>query len=378
MTRAIGLAVLALALGAPASAQFSVNTARRSAVWVVTPTATGAGFLLDRQSGLVMTAYHVVQGRPSIRVVFPVYRGGQVLRDRDWYRQRRSWLGVPGRLVRFSKERDLALIRLDDPSRVPFQAVPVRLARTEPRPGNRVHLISGVPRGRRTAFEHVSGVVQRIRWHTGISRNGNTTTPYARRAILSTVPGLPGNSGAAVVSNRGEVVGVHVAEVQVSGVAVSVAITEVWPFILPAVGTEPAGSRSRAAFVSRSGVGYWLAPVSGRITRPEQNTWQRSSTGRSFTATVGSGLWIPGGNVRDPKANTWGPSTRWLPGSGNGFWFTPYAGPPSEPRAARWAQPSPSGPWVSLRGPGLWSPSATGPARPQLNTWRPIRPGGTR
>jgi S1-C subfamily serine protease len=228
MTRVLCLALLAL-VPATARGQFSANAARRSAVWVVTPTATGSGFMLDRNTGLFMTADHVVRGRPSIRVVFPEYRNAQVLRDRQWYRNRRSSLGIPARVVRQSTRRDLALLQVNNSSAIPSGAVPVRLATAEPGPGNGVHLISGVPTTRQTAFENVSGTVQSVYYRTSILRG----MVRARREIHSAMDTRRGNSGAGVLDNSGELVGVHVSRSRVTGLATAVVVTEVRRFLWP-------------------------------------------------------------------------------------------------------------------------------------------------
>jgi S1-C subfamily serine protease len=249
MTHPFILALLALTPTAP----FPADTAHHSAVWVVTPSRTGAGFLLDRNLGLLVTAHHVIRDRPSVRVVFPEYQGGKLLHDRQWYRDRRDRLGIPGKIIRVTTERDLALIQVDDPSRIPPSAVPVRLANAEPQPGNRVHLISGVPTTRQSAFEHVWGTVHGVRWRSSV-----TTNPRARREIHSSLPSRSGNSGAAVLDNRGKLVGVHVARNRSTGVAVAVGLTEVRPFLLPPVGNfpnQPSPAQVLSARVSQRGFG---------------------------------------------------------------------------------------------------------------------------
>jgi S1-C subfamily serine protease len=229
MRRALALASLVPALGTtPAAAQFSISAARRSTVWVITPHASGTGFLLDRRRGLFLTAGHVVDGTSTVRLVFPASQRGRLVRSRQWYRSRRGRLGLVGRVVRFSKTRDLALIRVAPP-RIPPRARPVRLARAEPRPGNRLHLISGAPSTRRTAFEHVAGTVRRVDYRA--SRSAGVVR--ARREIHGMMRTRDGNSGAAVLSDRGELVGVHVALSHSTGLAVDVSVSNVRAFLRP-------------------------------------------------------------------------------------------------------------------------------------------------
>ncbi len=135
---------------------------------------------------------------------------------------------------------------------------------------------------------------------------------------------------------------------------------------------ESAHCDTPGVFVPRSGVGVWMAPRSGAVTRPEQNTWQAAADG--FRPTAGTGLWRPGrGNARDPKADTWGPTTLWLPVRGRGLWFTPYSGSPGNPRVAQWERQGSSRTWVTRNSPGLWNAPSSGPTTPQTNTWRPVR-----
>jgi S1-C subfamily serine protease len=234
----LGLALVALAVGtAPVSAQSPANIARRSVVWIVTPDASGSGFLIDRQRGLIVTASHVIRGASSIRVVFPAYQQGQLVTTPQWYSNRRDTIGIPGKVVRVTTERDLAIIQLGNPSGIPAHARVVQLARYEPGPGTRLHLVSGEPTTRQTAFAHIRGTVSGVRWRASTNNTGGTR---ARRVILSNLPNQPGNSGTLVVNNRGDLVGVHVSRIQGTHTAVSVVVSQVRPFIQPGLGTEMA------------------------------------------------------------------------------------------------------------------------------------------
>jgi S1-C subfamily serine protease len=234
---AVALSLLALPLLTTSiQAQSSPNNGRRSAVWVVTPRASGSGFLLNRGQALVVTAHHVVSNSlGNLRVVFPAYQGGRLVSDPRWYRQRWTQLGIPGRVVRYTRERDLALIQLRNPSRIPSGAQPARLARTESRPGNRVSLVSSASGTRQTAFARVSGRVQSVGWSQFQYGNRGIRT---FRAIHSRMPALEGNSGAAVLSTSGEVVGVLVARIKKNGFSAVVTVSEVGPFVRPALGNS--------------------------------------------------------------------------------------------------------------------------------------------
>src|SRR5438270_9043852 len=89
----------------------------KSTVWIVSHrpegTVSGSGSLIDRRRQLVLTNYHVVGDVNQVHVLFPAFRGGQVIAERDYYRQRVREQGILGRVKARDPQADLALIQLD-------------------------------------------------------------------------------------------------------------------------------------------------------------------------------------------------------------------------------------------------------------------------
>src|SRR6266851_8564455 len=91
----LGLALFllaALAASAPADGLTSNDLYQqtlRSTAMVVVPSgdkaSQGTGWLVDRERKLLVTNCHVVGGQKQVLVVFPVYRNGQVITERNYY-----------------------------------------------------------------------------------------------------------------------------------------------------------------------------------------------------------------------------------------------------------------------------------------------------
>src|SRR5271157_1503003 len=65
----------------------------KSVVWIHSSRgagklATGSGSLLDRKHRLVLTNYHVVTDNDRATVMFPIFRGGKVVAEREFYLDR--------------------------------------------------------------------------------------------------------------------------------------------------------------------------------------------------------------------------------------------------------------------------------------------------
>jgi hypothetical protein len=69
--------------------------------------------------------------------------------------------------------------------------------------------------------------------HFSIGKHNGTAV--AARMVLSTLPGRPGDSGAGVLNERGELVAVHAAERNRDRLAVSVSVDEVRAFLREAL-----------------------------------------------------------------------------------------------------------------------------------------------
>jgi S1-C subfamily serine protease len=223
---ALLLALFAVALPRPeAPASTAPDRGPGAAAWVVTPRGSGSSCLIDRQRGLLLTNAHVARDFRDVHVVFPLYRNGALVSGRAFYRAHARRLAVPARVLHVDRKRDLALVEV---GRVPATAREAPLAARPPRPGERLYRVSSPALAGAEAWGHASGEVKQVSHESFRYPDG---TAVSGRMVLSTLPGRPGDSGAGVLNERGELVAVHAAERRRDRLAVSVSVDEVRAFL---------------------------------------------------------------------------------------------------------------------------------------------------
>jgi tetratricopeptide (TPR) repeat protein len=172
----------------------------------------GTGWVVDRRRRWLVTCYHVVGDNDTCQVVFPWHQGAGVLAPRQAYLEHlpdleKRGLAVTGRVLRRSRESDLALVELPAlPAGV--QALP--LAETAAGPGERVHLV-GNRYDVNVLWSAGTGRVRALRaLRDGYFSSGRQLAK-GLRVLLAGLPINEGDSGGPLVNDRGEVVGVAAA-----------------------------------------------------------------------------------------------------------------------------------------------------------------------
>lgn len=196
------------------------NRLTKSATWIVTeqfgrPSSSGSGTLIDASRRLVLTNYHVVADGGSFTVFFPFREGNEVKTSPQFYianfqKLQKAGYATTGRVVLANPGIDLAVIRLDSP--VPSGIVPLPLAREGAKPGQNLHSIgaSGVNLTRFDgALWRYSAGRARTVYDFKLSLDGLQSVNC--RVLETDMPINPGDSGSAVVNDRGELVGVNFA-----------------------------------------------------------------------------------------------------------------------------------------------------------------------
>ncbi len=150
--------------------------------------SVGSGFVIDAD-GYILTNAHVVSGAQRIQIVLPPNNADGSLSTALSGRTRT----VPARLVGFSTEIDLALLKIE--AKVP--ALPLATY-TKVRQGEIVFAF-GSPGGLRNTITR--GIV------SAVARQTNPDSPLIY--IQTDAAINPGNSGGPLVNARGEVVGVN-------------------------------------------------------------------------------------------------------------------------------------------------------------------------
>lgn len=233
----------------------------RSTVWIQsnrgTSLATGSGALIDRRRRLVLTNYHVVGDGDRVTVVFPIFRDGKLVAERDVYQRRLRDEGIRGRVVARDRSRDLALIELD---RVPAGAFALALAEKSATPGQDVHSI-GNPGGSGALWVYTPGKVRQVykkRWRADLD---GRIAEFAAEVVETNSATNPGDSGGPLVNDRGELVGVtQGAAIKANSLSTFIDVSEVRRFLnSPEVKREIGGdgvSTRTAALTSHDGAKF--------------------------------------------------------------------------------------------------------------------------
>lgn len=157
----------------------------------------GTAWVVDREKGLLITNHHVIHEASDVRVHFPIIRGGRIVAERDLYKKEPP---LSARVLASDLGCDLALLQL---VKMPPEIGELKLAAHSPEPGERVHSV-GNPAASSAFWVYSQGFVRQV-VHQRIPFPGQ---------VLDTLfveiqsPINPGDSGSALVNDRGEVVGV--------------------------------------------------------------------------------------------------------------------------------------------------------------------------
>src|ERR1700722_4284727 len=151
--------------------------------------AIGSGFFID-SSGYIVTNAHVVNGAQRVRVVLPLMTNE---RSVTAALSTRSNI-VSARVVGVARDIDLALLKIDDPMKLP--ALPVAAYRNLHQ--GEIVFAFGSPEGLRNTV--TMGLV------SAVARQTDLDSPMVY--VQTDAPINPGNSGGPLVNVSGEVVGV--------------------------------------------------------------------------------------------------------------------------------------------------------------------------
>ena len=188
----------------------------------------GTGWVADAGKKWLVTNYHAVGDATTVDVMFPQFRDGRLIVEREAYQIHvREWT-IAGKVVRRSAERDLALIEL---TTMPATAAAIPLAESSAGPGDAVRLI-----GNRGDLEQMWGQATGVVRQSYRSADGYPwrTVRLAKgaRLLALQLPINEGDSGGPVVNRRGELVGVASAILwQAQRSAAAIDVSEVRAFL---------------------------------------------------------------------------------------------------------------------------------------------------
>ena len=216
MPRRFAAFVIALAMPAVTSAQPTpveggvkvYQSVLKSTVWIISQrpegTVSGSGSLIDRQRRLILTNYHVVGDVNAVIVMFPAFRDGEVIAERDYYKDHIRTQGIRGRVVARDKQADMSLIQIE---RVPDGAQALPISAEGVSPGQTVHSV-GNPGGSGALWVYTPGKVRQVYQKKWAAKAGNEVLHFDAKVIETDSPTNPGDSGGPLVNDKAELVGI--------------------------------------------------------------------------------------------------------------------------------------------------------------------------
>jgi HEAT repeat protein len=193
----------------------------RSTVWIVnseeirvggavgTRIGSGSGVLVHRDQRLILTNYHVVRENPDAVVIFPAFRGKQVIKEPRYYGENQDKLGIRGHVVARDPGHDMALIQLDS---LPAQSPAVQLAPQSPEDGQDVFSIGGsgvdLRTGEGTLWRLTQGHVRSVYRKPWDYMDGQHVQHVDSWIVETDAATNPGDSGGPVANDRAQLVAI--------------------------------------------------------------------------------------------------------------------------------------------------------------------------
>jgi S1-C subfamily serine protease len=166
-----------------------------SAVLIENSNSSGTGALLDVNRRIVVTAAHVVRGEDAVNVMFPQFKNGRIVQDKQAYVAESANLTIGGHVIWSDERRDIAVIQLDS---VPADAVAMPLAAESAQPGEALFAIGNSTVEYGALFNYLMGQVRAV----------YSYKDEGFRVVDTNIAVNHGDSGGPLVNDRGELVGV--------------------------------------------------------------------------------------------------------------------------------------------------------------------------
>jgi tetratricopeptide (TPR) repeat protein len=180
--------------------QLFVKTVR-GCCGVMTAGGPASGWVADVQKRWIVTCQHVVGSREEVEIVFPTFKDGRLIQERNYYLNTASRL--KGKVLSNDAKRDLCLIQLEA---LPPGTEAAPLASDSGQPGDNLSLI-GNPAASGAMWNFTTGTLRAVYKKRFMYKN----TSHEVDAVVgeTQLAANPGDSGGAVFNDRGEVLGVH-------------------------------------------------------------------------------------------------------------------------------------------------------------------------
>jgi tetratricopeptide (TPR) repeat protein len=173
----------------------------KGCVAVMTTGGPASGWVVDVQKRWIVTCQHVVGTREEVEVIFPSYKDGRLIQERHYYLNTAARLR--GKVLSNDLKRDICLIQMET---LPNGTAALRMASASGQPGENLNLI-GNPAASGALWNYATGTLRAVYQKKFIYKN--TTHEVDALVGETQLPANPGDSGAAVFNDRGEVIGIH-------------------------------------------------------------------------------------------------------------------------------------------------------------------------
>jgi HEAT repeat protein/S1-C subfamily serine protease/phage FluMu protein Com len=167
-----------------------------------------SGTLVDRKNRLLLTNYHVVANAAKFVVIFPMYRGRNLVVSREdyaeEYKKKNEKDVLWGKVLGYEQHKDLALIQLD---KLPptLRAIPIAAGSVQA--GEGVHSV-GNPGSSGALFNYTPGTVRAVYRNKLTTIGPNLTLEVDANVVETNSAVNPGDSGGPLVNDKGELVGI--------------------------------------------------------------------------------------------------------------------------------------------------------------------------
>ncbi|MDD5795044.1 S1C family serine protease [Clostridium sp. HCP1S3_B4] len=161
----------------------------------------GSGFIIN-EDGYILTNYHVVKGSQQVKVLLST--GDE----------------VDAKVVNYDQERDMAVVKLADGTKVPGVA---ELGDSDALYAGEDVIAIGTPLSTEFAQTCTKGIV------SAVNRNVTTSSGATMKVIQTDTAINPGNSGGPLINTKGQVIGINsmkLVEDTVEGIGFSIPINE--------------------------------------------------------------------------------------------------------------------------------------------------------
>jgi hypothetical protein len=170
--------------------------------------------VVDTAKKQVVTAYHVVEERADVILVFPIAKDHKYVTDPDYYVK--NHLGYRGKVIAKDTVKDLALIEVET---LPAGVKALPLASHSPDANDTIHLVGNSRKYDETLWRYREGMVKNVKV--------TTDRQYKARMLEIDVSADHGDSGGPVLNQKGELVAINHAIIPGKQTCYSIDVSEV-------------------------------------------------------------------------------------------------------------------------------------------------------